>query len=295
MTSKKMTSIAAVAFAWAGLALSGAHPAQAQQSQQFSTETGITKPSVHSKLGLNQLAVIREIPVKEGQAVKKGDLLLQQDDRPERAELKALELDANSDVEIRAVEADLALKKVQLKRVEELAAKGSSTPIELEKAQVDVVYGQAQVDLAKQKQQTKKYEAEKQGYRVEQMTLLSPLDGFVEDIAVSVGEVTDPQKPFMTVVQLDPLWIEFWLPTSQSMKLKVGQTLDVRYYGEEQWLPAKLILRAPVAEAAAGKQKLRLELKNPNNVDAGQQVQIKLPPELGVTGAAPAAAVVPAP
>ena len=48
----------------------------------------------------------------------------------------------------------------------------------------------------------------------------------VEQIDVSVGEVTDPQKPVLTVVQNDPLWVEFHLTTSQSRKLKVAFGTD---------------------------------------------------------------------
>ena len=93
--------------------------------------------------------------------------------------------------------------------------------------------------------------------------------------------MTDPQKPVMTVVQNDPLWVEFYLPTTESVKLNVGQKMEVKYVNSDQWLPATVIYRAPVAEASAGMQKLRLELKNPNHIDAGLQVQVKLPPELG--------------
>src|SRR5947208_6832493 len=57
------------------LALLGAAPVFAQNSTENAV-TGITKPSVHSKLGLNQLGIVRDLPVKEGQPVKKGDVLV---------------------------------------------------------------------------------------------------------------------------------------------------------------------------------------------------------------------------
>src|SRR5437867_3255763 len=117
-------------------------PSLAQTSTE-NTVTGITKPSVHAKLGLNQLATVLELPVKEGQAVKKGDVLLQQDDRGERAALEGLEMEANSDVRIEASKADARVKQVQLKRYEELARTGNATASELEEAQVKAVYAEA--------------------------------------------------------------------------------------------------------------------------------------------------------
>jgi RND family efflux transporter MFP subunit len=291
MNSRTFTLTAAVALAF-GLFVSCS---QAQSSQQL-TVTGITKPSVHAKRGLNQFGIVLEIPVKDGQIVKKGDLLLRQDDRQEQAALESLQLEANSDVEIKATEADLKVKEVQLKRIQQLVSNKNASPLELEEAEVKVVYARAQVDLAKLKQDTKKLDAKRQGFKVEQMRIVSEFDGKVENIDVSVGEVTDPQKPVMTVVQLNPLWVEFYLPINQAQKVQVGQSMDVRYADAPDWMPTKVILRAPVADAAAGMQKLRLELPNPNLVDAGQQLVVKLPPELSApAAAAPAAAAIPAP
>jgi hypothetical protein len=126
------------------------------------------------------------------------------------------------------------------------------------------------------------------------------MDGIVETIDVSVGEVTDPQKPVMTVVKNDPLWIEFHLPTIQSSKLKLGQQLEVTYPGATQWQAAKIIYKAPVADAASDTQKMRLEMPNPQLIDSGLQVVVRLPANLGPAavpspsaGAEPA--VVPAP
>ena len=286
--TKKTTSRTAVAMAL--FALIAAAPSFAQQTGPENTVSGITKPSIHSKLGLNQLGIIRDLPVKEGQAVKKGEVLLQQDDRAEVAALQGLEAEANSEVKIEASKADLKVKQVQLKRTEEMIKSGSASPSELEEAQLKVVYAEAQIKIAELDKQTAGYKAVGQRIRVDQMKLTSPVDGFVEAIDVSVGEVTDPQKPVMTVVQNDPMWIEFYLPTAQSLKLKKGQQLDVKYDGEQKWEPAKLIYRAPVADAASGMQKLRLEMTNPQNKDTGLQVQIKLPAELGAAPANPGAA-----
>ena len=87
-----------------------------------------------SKLSLNEPGIVLELPVKEGDTIKKGDVLLQQDDRKLQSEMEGVQLEANSDAEIKASEADRDEKKVLLKRTEELSAKGSATPSELEEA-----------------------------------------------------------------------------------------------------------------------------------------------------------------
>jgi len=273
-------------FAVALLALSSTSLV-AQQAPAAPTDItvgGITKPSNHSKLNFPQFGQVLEMPVKEGDVVKKGDVLLRQDDRQERALLEGLRLEAESLVRVEAAEADLKIKQIQHKRLEELAKNGNATPTELEEAWVKVVYADAQVKIARLENQKAKQEFERQRIKVEQMTLDSKIEGVatVETIDVQIGEVTDPQKPVMTVVKNDPLWVEFFLPTIQSSKLKVGQQLDVRYLGDaQQWHPAKIIYKAPVADAASDTQKLRLEMGNKSMTDTGLQVLVRLPSDIG--------------
>ena len=283
-------------FALAGLVFgTGVVFAQQQPAQPQSTGGNIiygnTHPSVHAKLGLHDMGVVLDIPVEEGQVVKKGDLLLQQDSRQDEALLEGLQLEANSTVKTEAARADAKIRHFEYDRKKSLLANKASSLSEVEEAQVKVVYGEATVKVQELEEQTNKLKVKQQQVKVEQMKLISPIDGIVETIDVSVGEVTDPQKPFMTVVKNDPLWVEFYLPTTQSLKLKVGQQLEVKYDDEQQWQPAKLIYRAPVADYGSNQQKIRLEMPNPQLKDAGLQVQVKLPAELGP--AAPAAALAP--
>ena len=245
------------------------------------TVGGITKPSVHAKLALPQFGQVLELPVKEGDVVKKDQVILRQDDRQEVAAREALRLEAESTVRVEAAEADLKIKQVQHKRLQDLATNGNANPTEVEEAWVKVVYADAQVKIAKLENQKNKYEFERQDVKVKLMSLRSPIDGIVETIDTSVGEVTDPQKPVMTVVQNNPLWVEFFLPTVQSSKLKVGQQLEVQYPGAGKWQPAKIIYKAPVADAASDTQKMRLELANASMTDTGLQVLVRLPANIG--------------
>ncbi|HYO10059.1 MAG TPA: efflux RND transporter periplasmic adaptor subunit [Tepidisphaeraceae bacterium] len=271
-------------------ALAQVPPASQQPQQGTDVITGITKPSVPVKLGLNQLGVVLELPVKEGQRVKQGDVLLQQDAREEQAALEALEIEATSIVRIEASKADLKVKQVQLGRLQELRKINNATASELEEAEVKVVYAEAQVKIAELEQQKAQLEAKRQKYKVEKMRLTSPVNGYVEVIETKVGEVTDPQKPIMSVVQNDPLWIEFHLPVPQAQRLNVGQSLEVKYLEETQWQRATLTYRSPVADHASDTQKIRLEMNNRANRDTGLQVQVRLPAELSPGQASPAAA-----
>jgi RND family efflux transporter MFP subunit len=272
-------------------------PAAWGQAQQ-SVISGVTKPYAHAKPGVNQFGTVLELPVKEGQVVHKGDVLLRQDDRQELAELKALELEASSTVRVDAAQADLKIKQVQLKRLQDLAKNGNANPTEVEEAQSKVIYGEAQVKIAQLELAKARAAAEKQRIKVEQMTVRSGFDGQIEQIDVVRGDVTDPQKPVMTLAQNDPLKVEFYLPIAQAKRLKMGQQVEVRYPDEEKWIAAKVTYMAPIADAASDTQKVGLEMKNVDGRASGMPVVVKLPPDVaGVAqlgaaadGALPAAA-----
>ena len=75
----------------------------AQQAPAAPTDItvgGITKPSNHSKLNFPRFGQVLEMPVKEGDVVKKGDVLLSQDDRQERALLEGRRLEDEAHVRV---------------------------------------------------------------------------------------------------------------------------------------------------------------------------------------------------
>jgi RND family efflux transporter MFP subunit len=284
-----------LAAAVAVLAIGGSRLAAQNNDNVISA---VTHPSVRSELGVSQLGVILEIPVKEGQAVKAGDVLVQLDDRQDKALLEGLELEANSGVKVEAAKADLKLKQVDLERKQNLLQTKSTSQAEVEEAELKVVYADTTVKVQELEQQVNKLKVKQQQVKLDQMTVKAPVDGVVEIIKAHVGEVNDPQKPLMSIVSNDPLWIEFYLPTVQAQKLKLDQKLPVKYLDEQQWQEATIKYRAPYAEYGSFTQKIRLEIPNPQLKDAGQEMQVRLPADLGPVApvaapGAPAAALIP--
>ena len=79
---------------------------------------------------------------------------------------------------------------------------------------------------------TKSADVSLQTTHVELLALKAPIDGVVEKVIQTEGEVADIQKPSIVVVKNDPLYIDIkTLKTSIVQKLKKGDTLAVRYPG----------------------------------------------------------------
>jgi RND family efflux transporter MFP subunit len=252
------------------------------------TVTALSRPSLETKLTFAAPGLVKAVMVQEGDHVKAGQVLAQQDDRQDQADLTRAVVEANSVAKIENYQTDQRVKNVQLKRKEELL-KGSGdgtdsqliSQSEVEEARLDVELAKTQVELAELEHTQKGLDAEKQKIKVDLEKLTSPIDGIVEKRNINPGEMAsaDPgnRDGSIVVVQNDPLWVEVHLPTAQALQLKLGQSLPVKYPNDPTWQPARIIFFSPQADAASDTELVRLELPNPSGMNSGLQVQVKLP------------------
>jgi HlyD family secretion protein len=194
----------------------------------------ITNPSADVTMSFIQPGIISKVLIKEGDKVKTGQLLIEQD--------------------LEAAEASLAQKKVDLKRLEWAAGRGSATDLEVEHARLDVKIAQIIVD---------------------RMRLKSPIAGTIEKIDVEVGEAVDGLADVLRVVKTDPLWIDVPVPLAKGRTLKLGQTAKV-VFPDSDGVPlvGKIIYISTVADAASSTLRTRVEVPNKLNRPAGEHVGI---------------------
>jgi RND family efflux transporter MFP subunit len=283
----KLTFCTLIAALLATSAVTGAQDAfepSAQQDLASDEETGKTLPSEEVELMFPQPGLISKVNVKDGQRIKAGDVLALQDDAVERAALAREEYLLKSKVQLQAAEANRDLAAVEMKRQEKLKKDGAASVTEYEKARVELVIAKLKIDLANEETEAKRLDVAKLKAQLARMRVISPFDGEVRKVESAVGEVADPQKPSIIIVQNNPLKIETKLPITIANGLKVGQTLQVRYRNEKEWLEATILNFDPVADATTGTQLIHLTLPNPEGRRAGMDMVVKMP---GNVAAAP--------
>ena len=148
----------------------------------------ITNPSADIILSFVQPGRITEVNIKEGQWVKAGQVLVQQDDSVEKIQLAQLKARSENTIQIEASEASLAQKRVDLKKLEKAAIRKAATELEVEHAKLEVKVAELSLQLAtfEHGQAKRKYNELK--VQVEKMGLKSPIDGKIEKIHVETGE-----------------------------------------------------------------------------------------------------------
>jgi RND family efflux transporter MFP subunit len=183
--------------------------------------------------------VLSDVLVQEGHAVRKGAVLARLDTAVLAAEL-----------EIARAEARLAGTRRQ--RLEELAGSSRATPDELEKARTDAAIKEAQV---------RRTEAQ-----IESRTLRSPVDGIVTDVKRDPSEAVSAAQPHvLTVVQIDRLAVNLFLPPSRAATLRPGTKAELVLLDESGTrMPAEVEFLSPVTDAASGTVRVKFTIENPN-------------------------------
>ena len=267
---------------WAlAVILALAWPAAGQSSD---TTIAITQPSRQSKVSFLVTGKVANVPVTVGQRVKKGDTLIQLDDSVERKTLEYLEMEARSTLGIEASQKELENAQVTLERVENMFKQNVANEAELLEARLGVDIAEIRLRKANEDLALKRIERDKQAEQVQQMNIISPIDGQIQQIDVSEGEIVDPRQPACWVVANDPLWVEFTLNADQAASLESAKSLRVSYPREQKWQDANVLFVAPMVDAASDMRRVRLELPNPEGRPSGLQMIVELPQAVAEAG-----------
>jgi HlyD family secretion protein len=138
--------------------------------------TGRMQPEVQVKISANVSARILELTVKEGNWVKKGDLLV----RLDRTRYEALSDQAVSGQ--KSAEAGLAKARSDLTRVKELTGRGMASQADLEAAEAQFQFQSAQLEQAQAGLKQAQDDLSK-------TSIYSPMDGIVSLVNKEVGEI----------------------------------------------------------------------------------------------------------
>ena len=150
-------------------------------------------------------STVAQVLVKDGQSVKKGELLFRFDDRAQRADLEKARAQLARD---RAALGDL---ERQFKRAQELVAQNFVSRSALDTAQANLESGQA---LVKSDEAAIQAAQVTLGYN----ELRAPINGRVGIVSAYPGSLVQANAtaaPLVNIAQLDPIGITFVVPETQ--------------------------------------------------------------------------------
>jgi len=241
---------------------------------------------------------VRELPVRPGDRVKKGDILIRARDGDAVAALVAQQVRVDNLGPLNSAQAAVDSAQVRYDRILEAKAENATNPQEVDDRRVQLAAAKAQLlnaqnDLKEEAARLKQLEESLVRYRLE-----APFDGVVESLIVEVGSSIEPPNPVLRIVNIDTLWIDLPTPTdlTLSRKLKSGDPawvmLDVP---GGKVMQGKVLYVSPVADAAAATRRVRVEVPNPDQYPPGTRARVRFDrPEGAAVAGTPVAQATPA-
>ena len=212
--------------------------------------TGAVEPTYWAKVSSTVVGRIAEIPVKEGDKVKAGDVLMRLDDREAKHKL------AEAEAKERFLTQEVA-------RMSMLAQRDFASQQQFQRTVSDHAQAVATVAQARQ--------------RLADLTLTAPLDGEVLRLDGNVGEVPRAGDVVVWVGQREPMRIEAEVDEEDIPKVQRGQQVLVK---ADAWpnrvFTARVTSLTPKGDPVSKNYRVRITL------DPGQPLQIGMTAEVNI-------------
>jgi len=172
--------------------------------------SGSLSPVVHSTVKSKIAGTVLEVTAREGEPVRRGDVLARIDPRDMQAELdnKVAVLEkSRADLAMAVKNRDNSRALLKQNFISQNAFDSSHSAFEANSATVRAA--QAQVQLAQN--------------ALQEATVKAPLNGIVAKRMVQPGEKVAPDTPLLSVVDLSRMEIEALAPASEIPAVKAGQ------------------------------------------------------------------------
>jgi len=238
---------------------------------------GISAPSADIMLSFVLGGRVAEVLVKDGDFVKKNQLLARLDDKTERIQLTQLKAQAKDKTLVLKAEAEWVQKKADSRKIARAHTKGAATDWEVQHARLAVKIALLALQAAKFEHEQHQRTYRQAQSQLKRMQLVSPIVGRVEKANIESGEAAESLVPVLQVVKIDPLWIDLPVPLEQVRQLRKGNIARISFPGTDADEPAEgiIIHVSRVADAASDTLRVRVEVPNPDGRPAGERVFVE--------------------
>ncbi len=210
---------------------------------------GHTEAEKRVTLATRVMGVIDSLPVKQGQRVERGDLVMRLDASDKEAAIRM----AETIVTQRQAEADAA---------ERLVAGGNAPKLQADQARAALATAKSQLESAKAE--------------LAQYEIYAPFNGLIDRVPVQRGSTILAGAEVATLINLDPLLAIGEVSERDLRYLKIGNSADIRLVDGKV---VKGTLRYISRDASAATRTFRIEVAIPNEdktLPAGMTAEITL-------------------
>jgi RND family efflux transporter MFP subunit len=230
------------------------------------------------KLGSQVQGLISEVLVDRGAIIKQGEVVARLESGVEEAELSIAKARAANDSAVQSDRAKVEFQKHKQERADELRKTAAMAVSTAEEAETAEKVAEGDLREAEMNQELAQLEVARSNELLKLRTIRSPINGVVVERTLGPGEyVGSDQTHLMTIAEIDPLYVEVYVPVSQFGKIRVG-TLGEVYPEIGGRYVAHVTVVDQVFDAGSATIGVRLELPNPGYaLPAGLKCEVRFP------------------
>lgn len=191
--------------------------------------TGSVRASQRTEVGAQVSGKIISLNVKLGQAVKKGDLIAEIDASNQSNTLGTAEANlASYQAKLKSAQVALEVAQSNYNRLNKLYKANSTSLSELETAKNTLATAKASVDEAQSQVKTAQISVNDAKTNLNYTQIISPMDGVIVSVPVSVGQTVNSNQTSPTIVQvadLSKMLIKLEVSEGDIAQVKEGQSI----------------------------------------------------------------------
>jgi membrane fusion protein, multidrug efflux system len=255
----------------------------AQSTPDYYEAVGTVKPETTSVLGAEISGTVRKISVKEGDRVRRGQLLAVIDSRVQQAQLEAAAAGIDESNQglaevkqaLQAAEANRKFAEVTFQRYKALLAKKSVSQQEYDNAETrykgaiaNEMATQAKLKQMEARQRQAQAQHSSAATVLSYSRIVSPIDGVVTAKSVDEGTLVMPGTPLITVEETGHFRLDASVPERFLGLLRVGERVPVTL-GSQQ-VEGRVIEIVPAADPSTRTFVAKVELPRTCKCQSGQ-------------------------
>jgi len=225
-------------------------PARATNDAASFVADGVVEAVRQTGIAAQVSGAIVDLPVKAGDTVKAGQLLVRMDARAANQEARA------SLAQVDAARASLIVAQKDYERQKQLFAKNYISQAQLDRAESQFQTASAQANAQIAQAGAVRTQS---GFYV----LAAPYAGVVSDVPVMLGDMAMPGRLLMTVYDPVAMRVTATVPQERVAEIAAEQKIMVEIPGmpaSQRLIPASKVIVLPMVDAATHTAQIRLEL-----------------------------------
>jgi macrolide-specific efflux system membrane fusion protein len=204
---------------------------------------GVLYPSKLVSVGAQVSGLIEKIDVQVGDAIKKGELIVQIDNLTQQNALKEAEASLRSlNAQYTAKQAQIKVALSEFKRKQQLLARGATSQAEYDTAESLLAVYRAELDQLSAEKEKSIISVDNAKLNLGYTTIASPIDGTVVYVSVEEGQTVNTNQGTPSIIelaQLDVMTIKAQVSEADIINVSAGQEVyftilgatDKKYHG----------------------------------------------------------------